>query len=160
MIIENKKNVIGLHIRRRFFLLLLAITLVLLIFKDSFLGIDRIVYFIGLNGLYIIYYIWGTIRDYNYLYYNDLGPKLIFKYYFLALLVKRKRTIEIDKDNFYKFQINKKWMGLRIYLVLYEQQPGGIAKYPPVSMGLLKNKEINKIMSSLLFFSKEERDKT
>ena len=155
MIIDNKKIVAGVHIRRRLFLLLLAISLVLLIFKNSFLGIDRIVYFIVLNGLYLIYYVWGTIRDYNYLYYNDLGPKLIFKYYFLALLNKRKRTIEINKDNFYKFQIHKKWIGLRVYLVLFEQQHGGIAKYPPISLGLVKKKDLSSIRTSLSYFSKE-----
>ena len=156
MIIDNKKTVAGVHIRRRLFLLLLAVAIVLLIFKDSLLGIDRIVYIVVLNILYITYYLWGSVKDYNYLYYNDMGSKLIFKYYFLEPLRKAKRTIEIDKNDFYKFRFQKKFIGLRLYLILYQKGQGGIAKYPPISMGLLKKKEIESIKNSLFIFSKEK----
>ncbi len=155
MVIDNKKTVTGLHIKRRLLLLILLIALVLLIFKDSFLGIDRAIYIIVLNSLYLLYYFRGTIRDYNYIYYNDLGQKIIFKYYFLEPLKKVKKTIEIDKNTFYKFKFQKKLMGLRLYLLLYQQQNGGIAKYPPVSLGLLKKKEIEAIRESLMLYSKE-----
>ena len=158
MVIENRKTAIGLQ-KRRFLLLILFTTLVVLlfyieIFDKAFLGIDRIVYAVVLVAIYLLYYFWGTIRDYNFFYYNDMGVKLIFKYYSLAPLSKRQHSVEIDKSSLYNFQLEKKWFGLRTYLILYQQMAGGIAKYPPISLGLLKNKDVDNLRTSLQLFQK------
>ncbi len=140
MVIDNKKTVTGLHIKRRLLLLILLIALVLLIFKDSFLGIDRAIYIIVLNSLYLLYYFRGTIRDYNYIYYNDLGQKIIFKYYFLEPLKKVKKTIEIDKNTFYKFKFQKKLMGLRLYLYAISATKWRNCKISARKPGLIEEK--------------------
>jgi hypothetical protein len=150
MIIDNKRSVVGVKLRWRFFLLLLCILIVLSLFRETFLGIDRIVYILSFTGFYCIYYLWGIIRDYHYFYCNDIGIKLIFKYYSLAPFSKRLRSIEIDKNRFYKFNLEKKWMGLRLYLSLFQQSSGGIAKYPPISLGLVRRKDVRAIKTMLL----------
>jgi hypothetical protein len=78
---------------------------------------------------------------------------LIFKYYPMVPFSKRHRSIEMDKSKFHKYNIEKKWLGLVIYLHLYQKTPGGIAKYPPVSLGLVRRKDVRSLRSTLVQLS-------
>jgi hypothetical protein len=158
MIIDNRKTTIGVQLRKLLFLVLLGIAIVLFyymyIFRDGLLGISGQNWTIGLVCLYIAYYLLGIVRNYHYFFYNDMGGKLVFRYYSLAPLSKRQHSVEIPKDSFYKFDIVKKLFGLQIYIVLYQKTPQGIAKYPPISLGLIKSSQRNDLQTSLKMFQK------
>lgn len=158
MIIDIKRITIGLQLRKLLFIVLLGIAIVLFyymdIFRDGLFGITGSTWTIVLVSLYVVYYAWGIIRNYHYFFYNDMGGKLVFRYYSLAPLSKRLHTVEIPKDRFYKFEIVKKLFGMQIYVILYQKTPQGIAKYPPVSISLIKNRQRNDLQASLLMFQK------
>lgn len=160
MVIDNKKTIIALHLRRLLLLFLLSVTGVLLFYFDffskEFLGFDQRYLVIGLIVLYLIYYIWGLVRKYHYFYYSDLSPtKLVFRFYSLAPLSKRQNSIEIRKDEFYRFTMDEKWLGIRKNLVLYLRTPKGIAKFKPISISLLKKEQVRDLSVSLSYFLKE-----
>lgn len=158
MVVENKKRAMGVQMRRMLLVILTATIIVLIIYLDLFdeklLGIPRYAYIIFCGALFLMYYLWAIIRDYNYVFYNDLSSKLVLRYYSLAPLTKRQRSIEIEKHLFLNYEFKKKFFGLRYYLVLFQKMPAGIAKYPPVSLSLLTPKEREVIVKSLEIFKK------
>lgn len=160
MIIDNKKTTIGLQLRKLLFLVLLGIAIVLFyymyIFRDGLLGIAGSTWTIALVCLYVVYYVWGILRNYHYFFYNDMGGKLVFRYYSLAPLSKRLHSVEIPKDSFYKFEIVNKLLGLRKYVILYQKTPQGIAKYPRISISLIKSRESKNLEASLSMFQKNK----
>ncbi|HEY4789452.1 MAG TPA: hypothetical protein VIH57_25555 [Bacteroidales bacterium] len=161
MVIDNKKTTISLQLRKLLLIVLLAIVVVLLlyfdIFGEHFKKFDQKYLIIGLIVLYLIYYFLGIFRSYHYFYYSDLSPsKLVFRFYSLAPLSKRQNSIEIRKDEFHKFALEKKMLGLREYLVLYQKTPRGIAKYKPISISLLKKSEKNDLKVALTYFQQEK----
>ena len=161
MIIDNKKTTIGVQLRKLLFIVLLGITLVVFyymyVFRDGLLGISGENWTIGLVCLYIAYYLLGILRNYHYFFYNDMGGKLVFRYYSLAPLSKRLHSVEIPKDRFYKFEIVTKLLGLRVYVILFQKTPQGIAKYPPISISLINRIQRKNLQASLKMFQKTSK---
>jgi hypothetical protein len=93
---------------------------------------------------------WGIVRDHNYFYYTDQRLKLVFRYYSVASFISNPNSVEIKKTDFLKFEVEKKLLGLRKYLILYQKTPKGVAKYPPISISLLKKAEEKVLSDSLL----------
>jgi len=159
MIIDIKKTTIGIKIKKRFLILLLIVVatvfLVLNLYQKSYLGITGAGYIAILSGVLILYLIWGIIRDYHYFYYSDQSLKLVFRYYSIATFFRKPTSIEIKKDTFLKFQIEKKLLGLKKYLILYQKTPKGVAKYPPISISLLKKVEERDLSASLSKLSQQ-----
>jgi hypothetical protein len=158
MVIDNRKIALRVQKRRFIFIPVLTTMIVTLWYvspdSDFIFGIHRYVYMGTVIVAYLVFYFWGTLRGYQYFYYNDMGVKLIIKYYSLSPMNKRQHTVEIGKSSFHSFQVLKKWWGLRSYLLLYQQMPSGIAKYPPISLGLLTKKDLENIRASLMLFQK------
>ena len=161
MVIDNKKTIISLHLRKLLLIVLLSLAVVFLcyfeIFPKEFTGFDQKYLIFALIALYLIYYFWGLVCNYHYFYYSDLSPsKLVFRFYSLAPLSKRQNTVEIRKDEFYKFGFEEKMIGIRKYLMLYQKTPKGIAKYKPISISLLKKSERHDLSVALSYFQKEK----
>lgn len=158
MIIENKKRTLDVRKRRFLFGILLATVVVLIayldFFDDKIVGLTRYAFIAICVGIFLGYYLWGLILDYNYCYFNDLGSKIVFKYYSLAPLSKQHHSIEIEKHHFQKYTVKTAFFGLRNHLILYQKASGGIAKYPPISLGLFTEEERNRIIKSLELFTK------
>ncbi len=160
MVIDNKKTTISLQLRRLLLIVLLAVVVVLLFYYDVFskesTGVEQSYVIFALIVLYLGYYFWGLLRNYHYFYYSDLSPsKLVFRFYSLAPLSKRQNSIEIRKDEFYKFGFENNMLGLRRYLVLYQNTAKGIAKYKPISVSLLKKNELKDLSIALAYFRKD-----
>lgn len=159
MTLDNKKAVVKFQLRRFLILFLLSVVIILLYniyyFREPFLGVSRTGYTIILLGLYLMYYMTGIVRNYNYFFYSDNGFKLVFRYYSLRPLGKRQSSIEIDKNNFITYKIQKPLFGFLMKLYLSQRMSNGtVATYPPVSVSLLKRSEISKLEESLKSFSK------
>lgn len=154
MVIENKKTTIVFHLRRLLFIVLVVIAVVLLLYIDFFdketLGFGQEYLIYALILMYLLYYSWGMIRDYHYIYYSDFGPsKLIFRFYSLVPLSKKQNSIEIRKDELYDYQFMNKAFGFRRYLLLYQKTNKGIAKYPPISISMLTKSQRKDLSVSL-----------
>jgi hypothetical protein len=158
MVINNKKTSVAVQKRKLIFIIGLTTIIVLLlsldIFQDRVFGLTKMSYVEIFIIIYLIYYCWGIVRDYHYVYYSDLGAKIIFRYYSLSPLNKSMKSIEIDKSSFHNFQIERRLLGSRKYVILYQITNTGLAKYPPVSISLLKKSEREELKASLKMFEK------
>lgn len=153
MIIDTKKTEIRLQLSKLFFLLLLVVLIVPMYTVDSIIQSNFVFYrkyvALGLVFLYALWYFFNYIRDVFYVYVNTDSSKIIFRYYSLRPLSNETNAIEIPKADFVKFEIEKKWSGYREYIILYQKTLQGVAKYPPISIAILKKEEKEKLLNAL-----------
>lgn len=153
MIIDTQKNTIGIQLQKLAFLVLLVVFLVLLytlpFFKNPLWGIERNQFAILATVIFVIYYSFGYFRDINYFYFNNNSTKIVIRYYSLKPLSSDQNSLEINKQDFYKFEIKSSYGGLRKYLVIYQRTPKGIAKYPPISISILKKHDVDQLTREL-----------
>lgn len=153
MVIDTQKSTIGIQLRKLIFLFLLVLFLVILyttgLFYEPVMGIERNQFAIAAVVLYIIYYALTYLRDINYFYFNNNSSKIIIRYYSLRPLSSDQNSLEMNKQDFYKYEIKNTMGGLRKYLVIYQRTARGIAKYPPISISILKKKDVNQLIHEL-----------
>jgi hypothetical protein len=153
MIIDTQKSTIGIQLRKLVFMVLLVLFLVLLYtttyFEEPVLGIDRNKYAVAATILYIAYYMISFLRDINYFYFNNNSSKIIMRYYSLRPLSNDQNSLEVSKQEFQKFEIKKMLGGFRKYLIIYQRTAKGIAKYPPISISILKKKDVEQLTREL-----------
>lgn len=138
------------------FLFLFILTVIIIVlysiefFEDPFLGIDRNIYVMIFSALYILYYLYGIVRNYNYFFFTDNGSKLVFRYYSLRPMSKRQNAIEISKTTFADSKFVKQLFGFRRYLVLSQKLPNGsVAKYPAINITMLNKDNLNQLTMAL-----------
>ena len=153
MIITNQKQAVNLRIRKSIALLGLIISIGLIYFANilphSTFGLSRNEIAILIFTMFLLFFIFHFIRNHNYIYFSDTGNKLILRYFSLRPLEDKKNSIEISKNQLYKYEIKRSMLGLNKSVILYSRTPGGIAKYPPVSITALTNSDERKILESL-----------
>ena len=153
MIIDTQKRTIGIQLRKLIFLLLLVFFLVVLYasnyFNELVLGIERNQYAFGATLLFCLYYAFSYFRDYNYIYFNNNSSKIILRYYSLKPLTSEQNSLEMNKPDFQKFEIKESFGGLLRYLIVYQRTAKGIAKYPPISISILKKKDVDQLTREL-----------
>jgi hypothetical protein len=94
------------------------------------------------------------MRRFCYIYFNNEGPKVVLRYSPLQPLTYGNYSIEFYKKDLYKYEIVSSFFGIRKSLLIYIRTPQGIAKFQPVSLSTLTNKEIADIIESLDKYSK------
>jgi hypothetical protein len=153
MILDTQKSTIRIQLRKLIFLFLLVLFLVLLYttgyFYQPVLGIERNQFAIAAVLLYIFYYSLTYLRDIHYFYFNNNSSKIIIRYYSLKPLSSDQNSLEIAKPDFHKYEIKNTMGGLRKYLVVYQRTARGIAKYPPISISILKKKDVSQLIHEL-----------
>jgi hypothetical protein len=157
MIIENKRTIINVHLRKLLLIVVLTVAVVSLFYYEiidkATLGFDQKYIIFVLIFFYLLYYFWGVICDYHYFYFSDLSPsKIVFRFYSLAPLSKRQNSLELKKEEFHHFSFERKMFGLRYYLILYQKTMKGIAKYRPISVSLLNKTQINDLTIALSYY--------
>lgn len=153
MTIDTRKRTIRIQLLKLFFLFLLVLFLVLLyttkLFAKPLWGIERNHYAIAATIVYVIYYSLTYIRDLHYFYFSNNSSKIIIRYYSLKPLSSEQNSLEVNKSDFYKFEISKPYGGLRSYITIYQRTNKGIAKYPPVSISILNKKDVDQLTKEL-----------
>lgn len=154
MIIDAKKSTIRNQLRKLFFLLMLVLFLVLLYTTEYFanapvLGIERNHYALAATLLYALYYSFSYFRDTSYIYFNNNSSKIIIRYYSLRPLSSEQNSLEIQKTELYKAEIVEKFGGFRRYIIIYQRTAKGVAKYAPISISILKKKDVDQLAREL-----------
>ena len=96
---------------------------------------------IPLIGIFILYFVFLSIKNYNYIYYNSNGLKIIIRYISLSPFAAGNYSIEFSRQEFVKGEIKTKYAGLRTELTIFVQTNQGVAKFKPVSLSTLSKKE-------------------
>ncbi len=146
MFIENKKQAaLG-----RLLFLLIPLLFINIVAVLVFLGLQSDVIVLGALTVIFIFCLWfaGNL-GFNYLYISFENEMLVIKYFSVSPVSGKHKMIEIPLQSLYKYEIETSIYGLRKDLILFRRTPKGIAKYPPVSITLLSDKDLAMLQKAL-----------
>ncbi len=146
MLLENKDKAAKIKL---YYMTTLFIYLVLLVVSLLVDFIQGYTFIIILTLFFTIVFIILTHLKFYYIFFDIDDDKIIFRYSSLSLIISLNKTIEIPQASFMKFNIKKSFFELKKEITLYQKFKGGIAKYPPISISLLNQKDIETITKSL-----------
>lgn len=133
----------------------------LLYYLSTFLYLASIVLLIYLNipnlylvlgsmtALFIGLIVFTLSLNFNFIIFQESEEKIILRYYPLHPFHDNFKSIEIPKKQLSHFDINKKVLGMRPEITLYQQTSKGVAKYPAVSISSLSKKDQQKMTEAL-----------
>ena len=158
MVIDIQKKVIQLRLQKLVITILLVLSIIFFgltgVVKNTFLGLDKYAYLVIFAAVYILYIVYQMMAELNYIYFNDSGNKIIIRYFSTSILNTRKHSIEIPKEMFYGFKIEKKLLGVKQILTLFQKNGKNIAQYPPISISLLNKYQRGDMNKTLLNYGK------
>jgi hypothetical protein len=153
MIIDLKRTVIKIQLRR--FITLIAFVIVIIFImllgslKDIYLGLTKYQWAMIVSVLYIIFAIYESLLDFNYIYFNDEGNKILFRYFSMSFFNRKKQSIEIPKEFFGGYTVEKSLAGIKQKLTLYQRIKDKNAKYPSVSITALSKMQTSDLLKTL-----------
>ncbi len=157
MTLDNSKTIISLRLK------LFAVTVLVLgwlalayvgkVIKFPFLGMDDIFWTLILVAAWFVVAFLPMFLSYQYISYSDAGEKIIFRYFSAGMVGGKKNSVEISKHSFSGYEVEKKFFGLIISIILFQRFKEGVAKYPPVYISSLTRIERDKIFRSLNILS-------
>lgn len=165
MIIDISRTIIRKNLANFISTILFIILIILLLFipmNDIVNGISNSLLAIFIATAYIIYAVYNSFRNYNYIYFNNETDKLILRYFSPSVFTSKKNSIEMPKEEFTGYKLHSFFMRYREKIVLYRATRKGIANYPPVSITALTVKERHMLLRALdeLKLANENRKKT
>lgn len=156
MIIDTQKRVISIQLRRMITLVAVLIwVLVTIFFGKTFLGLDRYHWGLVIGVVYFVIAIGERFLEYTYILYSDETDKIILRYFSLSFISKNKKSIEIPKSEFTSYTLKDSLWGFKKKLILLRYFKNKEAKYPAVSLTILKKKELEHLKLSLDKFCKK-----
>lgn len=102
----------------------------------------------ALLGL-IVYFILMAIFGFYFVSFYAGPDKIRIRYKSLAPFRTDNNSIVIKSENFRKYELKKSLLGIKTTLSLYQETPGGLAKFPNVSLTLMTQPEIQQITKAL-----------
>jgi hypothetical protein len=152
MVIDIKRTVIKIQLRRFITVLLFIAIIVFLltgIVKEKLWELSKYQWSMFVAALYLLTLIIDNVLEPYYIYYSDEGKKIIFRYFSLGFFNRRKSSIEIPKEQFVGFRIEKSLFGFKEKIILMQHVKNIDAKYPSVSLWALSKTEKHNLTESL-----------
>ncbi|HCC69661.1 MAG TPA: hypothetical protein DEQ09_00695 [Bacteroidales bacterium] len=153
MTIDNSKTIIRLRIRLFIATVIMLMYVFLVYFgkqlKFPIWGIEEFYATITLITLYLLLTFLPLLSRYKYIYFSDDGQDIIFRYYSVGFLRRKKSSIEIPKKEFLGYKMKKHFPGMVKSIQLYRLMGNKKASYTPVYLTALTKSERNKIVVAL-----------
>ena len=111
-----------------------------------------------LVSLFVVFVIMvglNLTRENNFIIYKETDDKIIMRYYPLHPFHDKFKSIEISKKTFSHFELEKRSLGLREDLFLFQMSAKGLAKYPGISLSALSKEQRADVLESLSKYSKK-----
>lgn len=111
-----------------------------------------------LLGLFLVFVMLVSLnltREYNFIIFKDTDDKIIMRYYPLHPFHDKFKSIEISKQSFSHFELQKRSLGLREDLFLFQMSSKGLAKYPGISLSALSKKQRTELLEALAQYVKK-----
>jgi len=111
-----------------------------------------------LVSLFVVFVIMvglNLTRENNFIIYKETDDKIIMRYYPLHPFHDKFKSIEISKKTFSHFELEKRSLGLREDLFLFQMSAKGLAKYPGISLSALSKEQRSGVLESLSKYSKK-----
>ena len=153
MTLDNSRTIISLRIKlfaiTVIFLVYIVLTYVAKIIKYPILGINETGWTVFFVIIYFILAFLPMFLNYQYILYSDDNEKIIFRYFSAGIVGGRKNSVEINKTSFSGYKIESRFFGLIVSITLFQKFQEGVAKYPPIYISALSQKEKEKVIKSL-----------
>jgi len=154
MIFDNKTTTIRVYLWKMFLAIFFAVVIVFFLasdwFNKPFIGLERSGLILIAVGSYLVIIIFIYFLDLNYVYFNDDGERIILRYYPIRPIGRKKRSVEIPKIAFAKYEIKKSFFNLKRSLIFYQKVKKNVAKYPPIGITSMTKAEREILEKQLL----------
>lgn len=142
---DNKKTTIRVYLWKMFMAIFFAVLIVFFLaanrFNKPFLGLERSHLILVTACLYLIIIIFIFFLDLNYFYFSDDTDRIIFRYYPIRPIGRKRRSVEIPKIALANYKIKSSFFNLKRTLILYQKVKKNVAKYPPIRITSLSKAE-------------------
>lgn len=153
MIIDIKRTVIKIQLRRLITLLLFTLIILIVILlgslQNDFLGINKYQWGLIIFMVYLLTVAIESLFDLNYIYFSDEEGKIIFRYFSMSIFSRKKNSIEMPVDRFGGYEIVETLGGLKKQIIFYQNLKKEKARYRPVSITGLNKMELNLLKTTL-----------
>ena len=153
MTFDNSKTIIGVRIKlfaaTVLLLAYIALTYAAKLIKFPVLGLNDTVWTLILVGVYLITAFLPMMLNYQYVFFSDEGENLVFRYFTAGIVGGKKNSVEINKQTFKGYKTGSRYFGLVRSIILYQKIGGNIAKYPPIYISALKQKQRSGLFAAL-----------
>jgi hypothetical protein len=153
MTLDNSRTIISIRIRLFVMTILLIAYIIMTYFAKVIhfpvLGMGDKTCSLILVGIYFVLAFYPMVLSYQFISYSDEGDKIVFKYFMAGIAGGKKNSVEISKATFAGYRKETEFFGLIKSVILFQQLPEGVAKYPPIYISILSAKERAKVLNSL-----------
>ncbi len=138
------------------FFTLIGIGILYDIYEKYLFPIPSWIYSIFFSFFFVLYMIYRFKKRYQIIFYDDEeSPQhIILKFYSMTSFIPKYNMIKIPKNSLYKIEIQKSFYNKREELIIYQKLKEGIAKYRPISLTGLTNKNKTLLLQTLDSFAK------
>lgn len=161
MLIENTNTAMSIWVRNMVGTIVLIVSLILIymvhLFKEPVLGVGQFEATIFIAALYLFLILPSIILKYQFVFFSLEENKLSVKYYTIGFIPGAKKAFEFPASEFYKYELEKSLFSFRENIILFRKVKKGIAKYPPISLTGLKEKQRNQVITLFTGLSKAPR---
>ncbi len=163
MTFDNSKTIISIRIRLFVATVILLIYIVLTyaanLIRFPVLGLGETAWTAILVIFYLGLVFYPVYLNYQFIYFSDDGNNIIIRYFNSGIIAGKKNSVEINKMTFSGYKAEKRFFGLIQSITLYQRLKEGVAKYPPIYISSLTEKEKAKIIRSLNSYAPVIKDK-
>jgi hypothetical protein len=160
MKLDNRRQVALIWFRKFLSTLILTLLVITIGFSDYFktpvLGIDKSWYLLALAVIYIGLLIINIVLKPHYVYFSDNADKIILRYYPTRIFNRKKNSIEIPRQNFVSWEIEKFLFGRCEMIFLHGKFKSTVARYPGVSLSAVSHKDRERIKAALNVYAKKK----
>jgi hypothetical protein len=160
MKIQNENTVVRIQVLKYLFAIIILSCIGILYttniepYSIKYLGLSNLGIILILIIAYFAFYFYHLIVKTSYFFFSDEGFKIIFRFYPLRPLNPKKSSIEIPKNQLYKYSIIKTI--IREEIVVYQKTGKQISKYPSFSLKGLKKEQKAMLFQALNFYKQED----
>ena len=153
MTFDNSKTIISQRIKlfaaTVLFLVYIGLTYAAKMIKFPLLGMNDTTWTLILVAVYLIIAFMPMALNYQFVFFSDDSDKIVFRYFTSGIIGGKKNSVEIDKRTFAGYKTESRFFGQIQSITLFQRFKEGVAKYPPVYISALTQKDKDKILKSL-----------
>ncbi len=149
MTIDTKEEASTLWRTKAVVVAIFSVLIIVIVFFIPLGSVIRSIICGALSLIFLFFYWYQYKMEYTYFYFSNATQNLVFKFYSLRNFYGRPKTIEISKMSFSKYEFITGFFNKKESLVLYQRTPKGVAKYPPISLTLLKKSQRTELKRAL-----------
>lgn len=152
MILDISRTIIRKNLVNLISTIVFIIIIIVLLFVPMYNiinGVNNSLLAIFVATAYLIYAVYNTFRNYNYIYFNNESNTLILRYFSPNIFTSQKNSIEMPKNEFAGYKLQSFFLRYREKIILYRNTKKGMASYPPVSITALSNAERHALLRAL-----------